>query len=55
MGSKRYSHHFLGDFPSFKWKKIKKAIPDQLDGWNVLDIGCNAGFILLNLQNEVLK
>lgn len=43
---------FLGDFPSFKWKKIKKAIPDQLDGWNVLDIGCNAGFYSIELAKR---
>lgn len=36
--------HFLGDFPSFKWKAIAPHIPEDLSGQRVLDIGCNAGF-----------
>lgn len=43
-GNQTAPDHFLGDFPLFKWNKIKKAIPDDLTGWKVLDIGCNAGF-----------
>src|SRR6266699_3433648 len=30
-------HHFLGDFPNVKWKKIADAIPDDLTGASVLD------------------
>ena len=37
-------HHFLGDFPNIKWKHISQAIPEDLTGATVLDIGCNAGF-----------
>ena len=37
--------HFLGpDFPARKWREIADAIPQDLRGWTVLDIGCNAGF-----------
>ena len=36
--------HFLGDFPRFKWLEIAPHIPEDLKGWRVLDIGCNAGF-----------
>ncbi|MES2645832.1 MAG: TIGR04290 family methyltransferase [Bacteroidota bacterium] len=36
--------HYFGDFPSFKWEEIKICIPDNLQGWTALDIGCNAGF-----------
>lgn len=36
--------HPLGDFPSFKWEQVAPHIPDDLTGWSVLDIGCNAGF-----------
>jgi tRNA (mo5U34)-methyltransferase len=36
--------HFLGDFPSVKWKNIVPALPADLSGATVLDVGCNAGF-----------
>jgi len=36
--------HPLGDFPAFKWEQIAPHLPDRLDGWTALDIGCNAGF-----------
>ncbi|MDQ3288004.1 MAG: TIGR04290 family methyltransferase [Pseudomonadota bacterium] len=41
--------HPLGDFPSFKWACIAPWIPADLSGWNVLDIGCNAGFYSFQL------
>ena len=37
-------NHFLGDFPNVKWKSIAPAIPEDLSGASVLDIGCNGGF-----------
>src|SRR5215467_10886590 len=37
-------NHFLGDFPNVKWKSIAPAIPQDLTGATVLDVGCNAGF-----------
>ena len=37
-------NHFLGDYPSVKWRAFAHAIPADLTGWSVLDIGCNAGF-----------
>ncbi|HEV7298545.1 MAG TPA: TIGR04290 family methyltransferase [Tepidisphaeraceae bacterium] len=36
--------HWLGDFPSFKWREVAGSIPEDLNGWRCLDIGCNAGF-----------
>jgi tRNA (mo5U34)-methyltransferase len=36
--------HYLGDYPSVKWQRFSHAIPADLRGWSVLDIGCNAGF-----------
>jgi tRNA (mo5U34)-methyltransferase len=36
--------HFLGDYPSFKFKTFAHVVPDDLSGRSVLDIGCNAGF-----------
>lgn len=34
----------MGDFPAFKWNQVADAIPFDLKGWKVLDIGCNAGY-----------
>jgi tRNA (mo5U34)-methyltransferase len=36
--------HFLGDYPSLKWKKFAHLLPADMSGMSVLDIGCNAGF-----------
>jgi tRNA (mo5U34)-methyltransferase len=36
--------HFLGDYPSLKWRRFEHAIPLDLGGASVLDVGCNAGF-----------
>ena len=47
--------HFLGDFPSFKWKEIEPHIPKDLTGWKVLDIGCNAGFYSFELAKRGAK
>lgn len=48
-GSQTAAEHFLGDFPNFKWEKIKKFLPDNLYGYKVLDVGCNAGFYSIEL------
>jgi tRNA (mo5U34)-methyltransferase len=37
-------NHFLGDYPACKWSGFREAIPQDLSGKSVLDIGCNAGF-----------
>jgi tRNA (mo5U34)-methyltransferase len=36
--------HFLGDYPSAFFERFASALPVDLRGWSVLDIGCNAGF-----------
>jgi tRNA (mo5U34)-methyltransferase len=36
--------HFLGDYPAAKWRHFADALPKDLQGRTVLDIGCNAGF-----------
>jgi tRNA (mo5U34)-methyltransferase len=36
--------HPLGDFPRVKWWELQASLPEDLSGWNVLDVGCNAGF-----------
>ena len=44
--------HWLGDFPAFKWRAIEPYIPQRLDGWTVLDIGCNAGYYSIELAQR---
>jgi tRNA (mo5U34)-methyltransferase len=45
-------NHFLGDFPTVKWKQIAAEIPRDLSGATVLDIGCNAGFHCMELKRR---
>ncbi|MBV9622381.1 MAG: TIGR04290 family methyltransferase [Acidobacteria bacterium] len=45
-------HHFLGDFPNIKWRQIAHAIPENLSGATVLDVGCNAGFYSIELKKR---
>lgn len=51
-GTQTAADHVLGDFPSWKWAEIGGAIPDDLRGWSVLDIGCNAGFYTIELARR---
>jgi tRNA (mo5U34)-methyltransferase len=44
--------HFLGDYPMIKWKSFAHAIPEDLTGTSVLDIGCNAGFYSLEMKRR---
>jgi tRNA (mo5U34)-methyltransferase len=44
--------HSLGDYPLFKWEAIAPILPTRLDGWRVLDIGCNAGFYCFELARR---
>ena len=45
-------HHFLGDYPNVKWRTFAHAIPSDLSGKSVLDIGCNAGFYSLEMKRR---
>jgi tRNA (mo5U34)-methyltransferase len=49
-GVKTAPNHFLGDFPTVKWRHIAPALPQDLTGATVLDIGCNAGFYSLQMK-----
>jgi tRNA (mo5U34)-methyltransferase len=44
--------HFLGDYPSFKWREFAHAIPADLRGKSVLDVGCNAGFYSFEMKRR---
>ena len=48
-GTQTAPDHPLGDFPSFKWKQLRRHLPEDLTGWTALDIGCNAGFYTFEL------
>src|SRR5215472_717145 len=45
-------HHFLGDFPNVKWRQISNAVPLDLRGATVLDIGCNGGFYSIEMKKR---
>lgn len=44
--------HFLGDYPRFKFARFADALPADLSGRSVLDIGCNAGFYSVEMKRR---
>ena len=44
--------HFLGDYPAVKWRGFAHAIPSDLTGKSVLDIGCNGGFYSIEMKRR---
>src|SRR5215217_4635856 len=44
--------HFLGDYPAVKFQEFAHAIPQNLSGKTVLDIGCNAGFYSIEMKRR---
>lgn len=51
-GGQTAPRHPLGDFPREKWEQIAPHLPARLEGWTVLDIGCNSGFYCLELAKR---
>src|SRR5690606_29837430 len=51
-GTQTAPGHPLGDFPSFKWDEIAPHLPEDLTGWEALDVGCNAGFYTFQLAGR---
>jgi tRNA (mo5U34)-methyltransferase len=47
--------HFLGDYPAVKWRRFAAAVPSDLGGRTVLDLGCNAGFYSLEMKRRGAK
>lgn len=44
--------HFLGDYPRCKWQAFEHAVPADLRGKSVLDVGCNAGFYSFQMKQR---
>jgi tRNA (mo5U34)-methyltransferase len=51
-GVRTAPEHFLGDYPMVKWRRFAHAIPADLRGKTVLDIGCNAGFYSMEMKRR---
>jgi tRNA (mo5U34)-methyltransferase len=45
-------NHFLGNYPEAKFASFRHAIPADLTGRTILDIGCNAGFYSLEMKRR---
>ena len=44
--------HFLGNYPEVKFASFRSALPADLKGKTVLDIGCNAGFYSFEMKRR---
>lgn len=42
--------HFLGDYPGWIWRRLQPALPRDLSGRTVLDVGCNGGFFSIEMK-----
>ena len=51
-GVRTAPEHFLGDYPAIKWASFRDALPVDLRGKTVLDIGCNAGFYSMEMKRR---
>jgi tRNA (mo5U34)-methyltransferase len=51
-GVKTAPDHFLGDYPDVKWQRFAAALPQDLTGKSVLDVGCNAGFYSIQMKRR---
>ena len=44
--------HPLGDYPEAYFRLFAHAIPADLTGWSVLEVGCNAGFYAFEMKRR---
>ena len=51
-GVRTAPNHFLYDYPANKFRHFAHAIPADLTGKSVLDIGCNAGFYSMEMKRR---
>lgn len=47
--------HFLGDYPAVKFASFRDALPADMTGKTVLDIGCNGGFYAMEMKRRGAK
>lgn len=52
QGIRTAPEHFLGDYPAVKFQRFADAIPRDLTGKSVLDIGCNGGFYSIEMKRR---
>ncbi len=52
QGIQTAPRHFLGDYPEVKFARFRDAIPQDMSGMTVLDIGCNAGFYSVEMKRR---
>ncbi|MBV8588102.1 MAG: TIGR04290 family methyltransferase [Verrucomicrobia bacterium] len=45
-------NHPLGNYPAIKWNRFAHALPADLTGWSVLEIGTNAGFYAFEMKKR---
>ena len=51
-GVRTAPEHFLFDYPNVKFQRFAGALPADLTGKSVLDIGCNAGFYSMEMKRR---
>src|SRR5438067_8433533 len=51
-GVRTAPNHALYDYPNNKWQRFAHAVPADLRGQTVLDIGCNAGFYSIEMAKR---
>ena len=51
-GIRTAPEHFLGDYPEVKYANFRTALPADMTGKSVLDIGCNGGFYSLEMKRR---
>jgi tRNA (mo5U34)-methyltransferase len=44
--------HFLGNYPAVKFERFAGALPADMTGKSVLDIGCNGGFYSMEMKRR---